>query len=110
MPGGPEEPFTRVDVATAKKLMDSGEVEVIDVREPNEYAEGHIAGVVLVPLNTLLSRPRDFLKRDNVLFVCAMGQRSAVACEMAAAVGFEKLYNLEGGTSAWAKAGLPIEK
>jgi len=104
------EPFVRVNVAEAQKLIESGDVQVIDVREPNEYAEGHIPGVTLVPLNTLLARPREFLKRDNLLFVCAMGQRSAVACEMAAAVGFEKLYNLEGGTVAWIKAGLPIER
>jgi len=104
------EPFVRVDVPTARQMMNQGEVKVIDVREPNEYAEGHIPGVTLVPLNTLLSRPQDFLKEDNLLFVCAMGQRSALACEMAAALGFEHVYNLEGGTTAWAKAGLPIDR
>ncbi|MGH2458409.1 MAG: rhodanese-like domain-containing protein, partial [Chloroflexota bacterium] len=62
------------------------------------------------PLNTFLARPRDYLRSEPVLFVCAMGQRSAVACEMAAAVGMEHIYNLEGGTVGWAKAGLPIEK
>jgi len=104
------EPFARVDVRTAQKMIADGEVQVIDVREPNEYAEGHIPGVTLVPLNTLLARPQQYLTRDNILFVCAMGQRSALACEMAAAIGLEQLYNLEGGTVGWAKAGLPIEK
>ncbi len=105
-----DEPFARVDVHTARKLIADGEVQVIDVREQNEYAEGHIPGVTLVPLNTFLARPREYLPDDHVLFVCAMGQRSAVACEMAAAVGIEHVYNLEGGTIGWAKAGLPIEK
>ena len=105
-----EEPFARIDVATAQKLIADGAVQVIDVREPNEYAEGHIPGVTLVPLNTLLFRPREYLTRDNVMFVCAVGSRSAVACEMAVAVGLEHVYNLEGGTVAWAKAGLPIER
>ena len=105
-----DEPFTRVDVSAARKLIDAGDVQVIDVREPSEYAEGHIPGVTLVPLNQLLARPQQYIKRDNVLFVCALGQRSAVACEMAAAIGFEHLYNLEGGTTAWIKAGLPVEK
>jgi phage shock protein E len=104
-----EEPFVRVDVPTARQMIDRGQVRIIDVREPNEYAEGHIPGVTLVPLNTFLARPRDFINEDNLLFVCALGQRSAVACEMAAAIGFEHVYNLEGGTTAWAKAGLPIE-
>jgi rhodanese-related sulfurtransferase len=105
-----DEPFTRVNVETARKLIQTGDVQVIDVREPNEYAEGHIPGVTLVPLNQLLARPQQYIKRDNVLFVCAMGQRSALACEMAAAIGFEHLYNLEGGTIAWIKAGLPVDK
>jgi rhodanese-related sulfurtransferase len=97
-----------VDVKTAQKLIGDG-IQLIDVREPNEYREGHIPGVTLVPLNTFLSQPQRYLSEDNVLFVCALGARSALACEMAAAIGFEKIYNLEGGTTAWAKAGLPIE-
>jgi rhodanese-related sulfurtransferase len=108
--GNVAEPFQRVDLKTAQELIAMGDVQLIDVREPNEYREGHIPGVTLIPLNTLLDRPQDFLKRDNILFICAMGQRSALACEMAAALGFEQLYNLEGGTVGWAKAGLPIEK
>lgn len=91
-------------------MIAAGDVRVVDVREPNEYAEGHIPGVTLVPLNTLLGRPQQYLTRDNILFVCAMGARSALACEMAAAIGLEQVFNLEGGTVGWAKAGLPIEK
>jgi len=105
-----DEPFVRVDVPTAQQMIANGEVLVIDVREPNEYAEGHIHGVTLVPLNTFLGNPRQYLTRDHLLFVCAAGQRSAVACEMAAAVGMEHVYNLEGGTVAWTKAGLPLER
>ncbi len=105
-----DEPFVRVDVKTAQKMIENGEVQIIDVREPHEYAQEHIPGAKLVPLNTLLQRPREFLTRDHVLFVCAVGQRSAVACEMAAAIGLEHIYNLEGGTTGWVKAGLPVER
>ena len=42
--------------------------------------------------------------------MCAVGQRSALACEMAAAAGLRRLFNLEGGTEAWMKAGYPVEK
>jgi rhodanese-related sulfurtransferase len=105
-----DEPFVRVDVKTAQKMIENGEVQIIDVREPHEYAQEHIPGARLVPLNTLLQRPREFLTRDHVLFVCAVGQRSAVACEMAAAIGLEHIYNLEGGTTGWVKAGLPVER
>lgn len=104
-----QEPFVRVDIARGKELIDSG-VPVIDVREPHEYAEGHIPNAVLAPLNTFLANPQRYVQRGPVLFVCAAGVRSALACEMAAAVGITDLYNLEGGTTAWIQSGLPVER
>ncbi len=103
-----DEPFVRVEAEQARELIANG-AELIDVREPDEYAGGHIPGARLVPLGDFLARPRDYVKRDNVVFVCAVGARSAVACEMAAAIGLERVYNLEGGTNGWASAGRPIE-
>ncbi|MDE3078045.1 MAG: rhodanese-like domain-containing protein, partial [Chloroflexota bacterium] len=44
------------------------------------------------------------------IFICQVGQRSAVAAEMAAAVGAKDIYNIEGGTSEWIKAGFPVDK
>ncbi len=105
----PEEPFARVDPGKARELIESG-ADLIDVREPSEYVQGHIPGARLVPLNTFLAQPRDHAQRDNVVFVCAVGVRSALACEMAAAIGLSQVYNLEGGTQGWASQGLPIEK
>lgn len=104
-----EEPFARVDAARARELLEAG-AQLVDVREPVEYAEAHIPGARLVPLGTFLARPREFLQRDDVVFVCAVGIRSALACEMAAAIGFERVYNLEGGVQAWASRGLPLER
>jgi rhodanese-related sulfurtransferase len=102
-----QEPFKRVSVAQAKELIASG-VQVVDVRTPAEYAQGHIPEAKLVPLDSILARPRDRLEGDNILFVCQVGQRSALAAEMAAAVGFTQLYNLEGGTDAWVREGQPV--
>jgi rhodanese-related sulfurtransferase len=101
------EPFKRVSVAEAKELIANG-VQVVDVRTPAEYAQGHIPAAKLVPLDSILARPQAQLKGDNILFVCQVGQRSALAAEMAAAVGFKQLYNLDGGTDAWMKAGQPV--
>lgn len=105
----PEEDFFRVDVEEARRLIDSGEVEIVDVREPWEFEQGHIPNARLVPLNTLLSQPHDYLQRDGLLMVCAVGQRSAVASEMASAMGFKRVYNLEGGTTQWVQSGLPVD-
>ena len=103
----PDEPFARVDVARAKALIAEG-ASVLDVREPDEWNEGHISGAKLASLQAFLTDPAKFISGDNIVFACAVGQRSAIACEMAAALGLEKLYNLEGGTNAWRKAGEAI--
>ncbi len=105
-----QEPFQRISAEEAKRLIEQGGVHLIDVREPGENAQARIPNSTLAPLNALLSRPRQYLNGDNIIFYCAEGIRSAVACEMAAAVGFEKLYNLEGGITAWAAKGLPVER
>ena len=103
-----EQPYVSLTPEQAKDMIARGGVQVIDVREPGEYAQGHIPEAKLIPLNQVLGNPHDTLKGDNIIFVCQVGQRSAVAAEMAAAVGKEKVYNLEGGTSEWAAKGFPI--
>ena len=103
------EPFGRVDATRGKALLDAGGVTLVDVREPAEWNQGRIAGAVLVPLNRLLVAPRQHLSGDNVLFYCAQGIRSAVACEVAAAIGMTRVYNLEGGIQEWGAQGYPIE-
>ena len=106
----PHEPFTRITVDEAKDMMARSEVQVIDVREPDEYRRGHVPGAELLPVATVLARREELDHDKDLIFVCAVGQRSALACEMAAAVGLTRLYNLEGGTDAWAKAGHDLER
>ncbi len=105
----PREPFTRINVEEAKEMAQSGAV-VIDVREPHEYTSGHVPGAGHIPVNTVYARREELPKDKDVIFVCAVGQRSALAAEMAAAAGLTRLFNLEGGTEAWIKAGEPVEK
>ncbi len=106
-----EEPFARLDAAKAKELYDTHSATWIDVRRPNEVSrEGRIPGSRLVPLDALLENPWKYLKIDNVVFVCSEGIRSALACDLAAAAGLTKIYNLEGGIVDWAAKGFPIEK
>jgi rhodanese-related sulfurtransferase len=105
----PREPFARIDVNEAKEMIENGAV-VIDVREPHEYQAGHVPDAKLIPVNSVYARRDELPKDKDIVFVCAVGQRSALACEMAAAAGLTRLYNLEGGTEAWIKSGLPVEK
>jgi rhodanese-related sulfurtransferase len=106
----PQEPFTRITVEEAREMLARDDVVVIDVREPHEYQAGHVPGARLIPVNSVFTRHQELPRDKDIIFVCAVGQRSALACEMAAAAGLTRLYNLEGGTDAWIKAGLPVEK
>ena len=106
----PREPFYRVTVAEAKELLANG-AHIIDVREPHEYHAGHVPSAPLIPVGSVFARREELPKEGKIIFTCAVGQRSALACEMAAASGIspERLYNLEGGTEAWIKAGESVE-
>jgi rhodanese-related sulfurtransferase len=92
----------------AEELMQRGDLDVIDVREPHEWLTGHIAGARLVPLGSLRTSPQSALKHDGVIFVCAAGMRSQTAARVAEAHGLTKVYNLVGGTRGWTQAGLPL--
>jgi rhodanese-related sulfurtransferase len=109
MTSAPREPFTRIDVNAAKEKASSGDVQVIDVRTPGEYAGGHVPGAINIPHMSVVSRKGELATDKELVFICQMGQRSALACEFAAALGFENLYNVEGGTEAWIKAGYAVE-
>jgi len=104
-----QEPFRRIQPEEAKALIDSGQVTVVDVREPAEYQKDHIAQAQLVPLNKFITAPTQTVTTDNVIFVCEVGQRSGVAAEVAASLGKDNLYNLEGGMTAWRQRGYPVE-
>ena len=86
----------------------------VDTRELDEYQDGHVAGAPLMPHMSVMTQAAKLEeiaggKDQPLMFICAKGQRSAVACEFAAALGFTDLYNVEGGTEAWIAAGLPVE-
>jgi rhodanese-related sulfurtransferase len=80
---------------------------IIDVREPNEYAQLRAKGAVLLPLGRLNGRVKDLPRDRELLMMCRTGGRSANASQFLAANGFENVTNVSGGIMAWHKAGLP---
>jgi rhodanese-related sulfurtransferase len=83
-------------------------VKVIDVREPMEYAAGHIAGSLNVPLGRISQAD---LPRGPLVLVCHSGNRSAQALAQLMQQGHPRpLTELEGGLPAWQQAGLPVRK
>jgi hydroxyacylglutathione hydrolase len=89
-------------------LQQTGAV-VLDVREPSEYAAGHVPGAVSIPQAELALRLDDLSRERDLLVVCEGGTRSVRAARFLKQTGFSRVTNLAGGTSGWRSAGLPTE-
>ena len=85
----------------------AGDCQVVDVREPVEHAESHIAGARLIPLGLIEARCGELDKSKPVMVMCQAGKRGAAAADKLRALGFQDVRNLEGGLLAWKAAGLP---
>ncbi len=82
---------------------------LLDVRQPDEYKEGHIAGSKLIPLGDLGKRMKEIPQDKEILCICRSGSRSGMAASQLAQAGY-KVINLNGGMMAWSSAGLPMKK
>ncbi|HEX7839788.1 MAG TPA: rhodanese-like domain-containing protein [Kofleriaceae bacterium] len=98
-----------VTPAELAELVSTQVVDVIDVRDADEWETGHIEGARLVPLEQLRADPDAALARDvATVFVCAKGVRSMQAAKLAERFGYERVYHLAGGTKEWVRAGMPL--
>lgn len=95
-----------IDVDQLAVLLADG-ARLVDVREPDEYADAHIPGAVLVPLATVPDNIDAFRGAGPTYVVCKSGGRSMRACEFLAAQGLDDVepVNVEGGTMAWIASG-----
>jgi rhodanese-related sulfurtransferase len=107
--GGRLSGVEQADTLKATRLYNDDAL-VLDVREDNEYAAGHIPKAKHIPLAQLSGRisELDKFKNKPVLVTCRSGQRSARACGMLKKAGFETVYNQAGGILAWERANLPV--
>ncbi|QRG67747.1 rhodanese-like domain-containing protein [Brevibacillus choshinensis] len=76
-------------------------IQLIDVRNPDEYEVGHIPGAKLIPLPELPARINEIDQSREVIFICRSGNRSGKACEYLTQLGFANLNNMVGGMLAW---------
>jgi rhodanese-related sulfurtransferase len=101
-----------VGTLEATQLMNREDALVIDVRDADAYAKGHILGAKSVPLADLARRSGDLEKHKSkaVIVSCQNGDRSAAAAATLRQKGFSRVHPLNGGFAAWQHAGLPVEK
>lgn len=100
-----------VDTKAFQQALATPNVQLIDVRTPAEYAEGHIDGALNLDWTggVLDQRMATLDKSKPVLLYCASGRRSAAAREAMTAAGFTDVKDLEGGITAWRNAGSPVK-
>lgn len=104
-------PLAMTEQITVRELKEQlGELVVVDVRRPAEWSGGHIAGAALRPLDKLKSGVKDLDHRRPTAVHCKSGYRSAIACSLLEAAGFERTINVVGGYDAWVGAGLGSER
>ena len=95
-----------------KKLKDSKNPVLVDVRTPGEYAQGHLATAVLIDIysDDFKSRVSKLDKSKPVFVYCKAGSRSSSAANELSEMGFKEIYDLSGGIIAWQQANKPTEK
>jgi len=97
-----------VSVSEAAALRDDG-ASLLDVREPDEWAAGHIPGATLIPLGELPSRLGELERNAKIVVVCRSGNRSAEGRDILLGAGFPAVTSLDGGMKEWARAGMPVQ-
>lgn len=92
------------ELAAARK---EGPVALVDVRQPEEYEAVHVPGAKLIPLADVVARTGEIPRNEPVYVICQTGPRSQRAADYYRNLGIEA-YNVDGGTKAWAEAGLEV--
>src|SRR5579864_6036096 len=99
----------QLDIDAARKLMEKPETVVIDVRESDEWRQGHLPNAVAIPRGFLELRVEEKVPDHNtpVILQCASGTRSLLAARALKELGYTNVYNLVGGFNSWKDRGLP---
>jgi rhodanese-related sulfurtransferase len=109
---GTDDAIRHVDPAAAGQLIDEKKVVILDLRTPEEFQAGHLAGATNVNFRaTDFAQQLDRLNKDQAYLVhCASGRRSTASLETFKKLKFKSVAHLDGGMMAWEKAGKPVVK
>lgn len=103
-------PTISQDALLQHQKMHGDHLFVLDVRTPQEFAEGHVPGAVNITHDQLASRLAEVPKDKDVVLYCRSGRRAAMAADVLQANGYERLSHLEGDMQAWVANGRPVAK
>jgi rhodanese-related sulfurtransferase len=106
-------------VEEAKKMVERGDIFVLDVRTPSEFNSSHIEGATLIPVTNasgsnlspdslLEARINEVPKNKKILVYCRSGHRSTLASTILVNSGYSQVHNMEGGINAWISTGYPV--
>jgi rhodanese-related sulfurtransferase len=98
-----------IDAHTLKQWLDQQTAIAVDVREANEYAEGHIPSATLVPLSSFDASKLPSPQNQKVVLYCRSGKRSAMAAQKLFNDGYQEVIHLGNGIIGWAEAGYPVQ-
>jgi rhodanese-related sulfurtransferase len=103
---------TKASLLQATQMINQGKTVILDVREPAEFAAGHVREAKNIPLKELPKRvgELDKFKSKSVIVVCSSGVQSSKATAQLKNAGFNDVYTLNGGLAAWRAQGLPMAK
>ena len=99
-----------VDVDTVAAIRQNPGVYLLDVREPDEYAAGHIPGITLIPMGEVASRLTELPRDKEIIVTCRTGNRSSQIADLLREQGFTNVHNMTGGIVAWEEAGYAVEQ
>ena len=104
--------FTNLTPTGAIQLINNDDAVLLDVREPTETVAGKIAKAIQIPVGSLSKRigEMDKHKGKNIIVYCKTGAQSGAACQELNKAGFENVYSLSGGITAWQEAHLPVSR
>lgn len=95
----------------AKSLMEKNKnVYLLDVRTPQEYSQGRLAGSVLIPVGEFERRVREVPKNKTIVVYCAVGSRSKSVTGYLAQLGYKDVYNMTDGIVGWYRNGFPVQR
>jgi len=101
---------SKVDAAALKDWLADGEVFLVDVREPSEYEESRISSAFLVSMSRFITAAFPRVPAMKTVVVCQNGFLAPLVRDDLIADGFENVYALDGGITAWSAAGFEVEE